>query len=165
METSPRYDDKKSLSKYANEAPHKARDSYNNPLKDRFVIGQNNLVCECGLMLSRYGDPSMLSDDEIHLRGATGKMAYTQYVASIMAGAGLATTTQANQVGKILPSNSMDRRGSGGRGGARTTLLQAGDSVLKSPGTAPPSNCSSHSKTGIPHSRETISGLSTKGPV
>ena len=74
METSPRYDDKKSLSKYANEAPHKARDSYNNPLKDRIVIGQHNLVCECGLMLSRYGNPSMLSDDGIHLRGATGKM-------------------------------------------------------------------------------------------
>ena len=88
MERTPRYDDLHDLNVYANSVLHEAVASSRN-LKKIF-IGQHTLQCEGGLRASRYGTPSSHPNhDGIHLRGTSGRMAYTRSVASIFQQAGL----------------------------------------------------------------------------
>ena len=100
MQTTPRFDSKHSLNKYAQnmlqEAKVKAQE-------DKIVIGKHTLDCEDeGLRASRFGDLRKPQVDGIHLKGSSGKMSYTRSVANILASAGLISPEDAAQVGKNL---------------------------------------------------------------
>ena len=49
----------------------------------------------------------------IHLRGASGRIAFTRSVAAIMAGAGLTTLAQAEKVGRNLRTQSLGSQSDG----------------------------------------------------
>ena len=88
MERAPRYDDLHDLNRYANGLLHEAvaKSRHGN----KIFIGQHTLECEGGLRASRYGTLSSNNNyDGVHLRGTSGKMAYTRSVASILQQAGL----------------------------------------------------------------------------
>ena len=99
--------------------------------KNKVVIGVHNLECQGGLRLSRYGDAARDQNDRdkvdmIHMRGASGKVAYTRSVAAILASANLASTADAEQVarseknGPVEEFSSQGRRSRGGpQGGPR----------------------------------------------
>jgi hypothetical protein len=62
------------------------------------MIGVHNLECQGGLRASRYGDGRKEQVDMLHMRGTSGKVVYNRNVASILAGAGLTTLHEAQQV-------------------------------------------------------------------
>ena len=100
MQTTPRFDSKHSLNKYAQEMLFEAKAKVQD---DKIVIGKHTLDCEDdGLRASRFGDIRKPYVDGIHLKGSSGKMAYTRSVAKILAMAGLISTEDAAQVGKNL---------------------------------------------------------------
>ena len=88
MERTPRYDNLHDLNLYANSVLHEAVASSRN--LNKIFIGQHTLQCEGGLRASRYGAPASHHNyDGIHLRGTSGRMAYTRSVASIFQQAGI----------------------------------------------------------------------------
>ena len=94
----PRYDRWNELNNYANEELHEAvKQVKNEEVKKRIVIGRHNLECEGGLRVSRYGDPRNCRRgvDNIHMRGSSGTVAFTRSMASILAGAGLCSSAEA----------------------------------------------------------------------
>ena len=73
--------------------------------KDKVVIRVHNLDCQGGLRLSKYGDVARNQGDRekmdmVHMRGASGKVAYTRSVVAILAKANLASTVDAEQVAR-----------------------------------------------------------------
>ena len=64
------------------------------------MIGVHNLECKDGLRESRYGDGRNGPVDMIHMKGSSGKVAYTRSVAAILARAGLASIQEAEQVAR-----------------------------------------------------------------
>ena len=100
MQTTPRYDSKHNINKFAQEklveAKVKAQD-------DRIVIGKHTLDCDSdGLRASRFGVMGKPMVDGVHLRGSSGMMAYTRSVGNILSAAGLISAEVAAQVGKNL---------------------------------------------------------------
>ena len=93
-----RYDEWNELNNYANEELHEAiKHVKNDEVRRRIVIGRHNLDCEGGLRVSRYGDPRTCrrAVDNIHMRGSSGTVAFTRSMASILAGAGLCSSAEA----------------------------------------------------------------------
>ena len=100
LEAVPRYDGKEELNKYGNQMLHQAKAESTDTNKDRVKIGVHNLECEGGVRESRYGDGRNGPVDMIHMRGSSGKVAYTRSVAAILARAGLASSEEAQQVAR-----------------------------------------------------------------
>ena len=125
MEAAPRYDDKQELNMFANQMIHQAKEDSSSTHKAKVTIGVHNLECEGGLRQSRYGDGRRGQVDMIHMRGTSGKVAYTRSVAAILAGAGLTTSEEAAMVARnreIKIRSSGDRfetQGRRNRSGAR----------------------------------------------
>ena len=132
MQAVPRYDNKEDLNNYGNEMMNKALAESTSDKKDKVVIGVHNLDCQGGLRLSRYGDATRYQGDRekvdmVHMRGASGKVAYTRSVAAILAKANLASTADAERVARSEKKgsgeeefSSQGRRGRGGpQGGPR----------------------------------------------
>ena len=97
----PRYDRWNELNNYANEELHEAVKQVNNKdVRKRILIGRHNLECEGGLRVSRYGDPRTCrrTVDNIHMRGSSGTVAFTRSMASILAGAGFCSSTDADNI-------------------------------------------------------------------
>ena len=99
MQTTPRYDSKHSLNIYAQEKLEEAVAKVN---EDKIMIGKHTLACDDGLRASRFGDLRKSQVDGIHLKGSSGRMAYTRSVGKILAAAGLISCEDAAQVGKNL---------------------------------------------------------------
>ena len=126
MEAVPRYDGKEDLNKYGNKMLHQAKAESADRNKDRIMIGVHNLECEGGVREARYGDGRNGPVDMIHMKGSSGRVAYTRSVAAILARAGLASSEEAEQVARSQeitmerPSGDnwrmQGRRGQGGRG-------------------------------------------------
>ena len=72
----------------------------NEEVRRRIVIGRHNLDCEGGLRVSRYGDPRTCrrTVDNIHLCGSSGTVAFNRSMASILAGAGLCSSAEAEDI-------------------------------------------------------------------
>ena len=88
MERAPRYDDLHDLNHYANGLLHEAVARSRNI--NKIFIGQHTLECDGGMRASRFGTPSSHHNyDGIHMRGTSGKMAYTRSVANIFQHAGI----------------------------------------------------------------------------
>ena len=105
MERAPRYDDFHELNRYANTVLHEAvaQSKYTN----KIFIGQHTLECQDGLRASRFGSPSSHQYyDGIHLRGTSGKMAYTRSVASIFQQAGILTSPIQVIVPRLIPHSN-----------------------------------------------------------
>ena len=100
MEAAPRYDDKEELNRFGNAMLHQAKAESTNKDKDKVRIGIHNLECEGGLRASRYGDGRNGEIDMVHMRGTSGKVAFTRSVASILASAGLTTPQEAAMVAR-----------------------------------------------------------------
>ena len=101
IEAAPRYDQWHELNEHANEQLHEALENIDSEeVKSKIVIGRHNLACEGGLRLSRYGDPDRVKADGIHLRGSSGNIAMTRSIASVLAGAGLASVAEAEALGR-----------------------------------------------------------------
>jgi hypothetical protein len=100
MERVPRYDGKEELSKFAKQMLHQAKQESSSVHKSKVSIGVHNLECEGGLRASRYRDERKGQVDNIHMRGTSGQVAYTRSVGSILAGAGLTTVQEAEQVAR-----------------------------------------------------------------
>ena len=100
MEAAPRYDEKEELNVYGNLMLHQAKEESSSVHKVKVTIGVHTLECEGGLRASRYGDGRKGAVDLLHLRGTSGKVAYTRSVASILAGAGLTSHQEAEQVAR-----------------------------------------------------------------
>ena len=65
------------------------------------MIGVHNLECEGNLRASRFGDGRKgPRPDMIHMKGPSGKAAFTRSVASILASAGLTTPQEAALVAR-----------------------------------------------------------------
>ena len=126
LQAVPRYDGKEELNKYGNEMLHQAKAESTDVNKDRVKIGVHDLECEGGVRESRYGDGRNGPVDMIHMKGSSGKVAYTRSVAAILARAGLASIQEAEQVARSQeitmdrPAGdawrTQGRRGQGGRG-------------------------------------------------
>ena len=81
------------------------------------------------MQASRYGDARNCEVDMVHMKGASGKVAFTRSVAKILADAGLTTTDEAKQVGRNMnvvmkktggdEFRSQGRKGKQGRNGPR----------------------------------------------
>ena len=100
MQTTPRYDSKHNLNIYAQE---KLEEAVAKVQGDKIVVGKHTLACEDGgLRASRFGDVRKSQVDGIHLKGSSGRMAYTRSVGKIFAAAGLISPEDAAQVGKNL---------------------------------------------------------------
>lgn len=102
MEAVPRFDTKakQELNRYGNLMLHQAKQESNSIHKDQVYIGVHTLDCQGkGLLVSRYGDRRHQAD-MIHMRGPSGQAAYTRSVASILAGAGLASPQEAALVAR-----------------------------------------------------------------
>ena len=133
MQAAPRYDGKEELNRYGNDMLYQARAESTSKDKNRVKIGVHKLACEGGLRASRYGDGRSGQVDMLHLKGASGKVAFTRSVAAMLAEAGLTTVEEAEQAGRdmhVEMKKSRDegyrtqtRRGWGGagqqQGGAR----------------------------------------------
>ena len=101
MQAPPRYDGKDELNMYGNKELLKARDESTSVHKQRVVIGVHNLDCESNLRASRFGDGRKgPRPDMIHMKGPSGKAAFTRSVASILASAGLTTPQEAALVAR-----------------------------------------------------------------
>ena len=101
MQAPPRYDGKDELNTYGNKELLKARDESTSVHKQRVVIGVHNLDCEGNLRASRFGDGRKgPRPDMIHMKGPSGKAAFTRSVASILASAGLTTPQEAALVAR-----------------------------------------------------------------
>ena len=101
MQAPPRYDGKDELNKYGNKELLKARDESTSIHKQRVVIGVHNLDCEGNLRASRFGDGRKgPRPDMIHMKGPSGKAAFTRSVACILASAGLTTPQEAALVAR-----------------------------------------------------------------
>ena len=105
MERAPRYDDLHDLNRYANGILYEAVAKSRNVGK--IFVGQHSLQCEGGLRASRYGTPSSHHNfDGIHLRGTSGRMAYTRSVASILQQAGLMVSPLQVIVPRMTPRHN-----------------------------------------------------------
>ena len=104
LEAAPRYDQWAELNEYGNEELHEALKTIENEeVRNKITIGRHNLQCVGGLRLSRYGDPSKRNVDGVHLRGSSGNISLSRSIALIMAGAGLASTTEAEALLRTPP--------------------------------------------------------------
>ena len=122
MQAVPRYDGKYELNEYGNKELIKARDESTSVHKDRVVIGVHNLDCEGNLRASRFGDGRKgPRPDMIHMKGPSGKAAFTRSVASILASAGLTTPQEAALVARpgLLDDEEQIRRTRGANDGFR----------------------------------------------
>ena len=117
MEAVPRYDGKKELNEYGNQMLHQAKTESTSAHKAKVMIGVHSLECEGGLRASRYGDGRRGEVDLVHMRGTSGKVAFTRSVASILAGAGLTTPQDAAMVAR---NKAIQIRRSGGDGFRRS---------------------------------------------
>ena len=100
-ERAPRYDQWESLNKYANEELYEALQTVENEeIRKKIVIGKHNLDCTGGLRQSRFGDSRYGQVDGIHLKGSSGRVAFTRSMAAILAAAGLCNTVEAEQVAR-----------------------------------------------------------------
>ena len=103
-ERTARYDNLSRLNEYANKELYKARDSLPANIRERIVIGQHKVHCQGALRVSRFGvDGTRVEGkkvDGLHMRGSSGKIAFTRSFAGIMAQAGLASAAQVEQFGK-----------------------------------------------------------------
>ena len=70
--------------------------------KNRVKIGVHKLNCEGGVRASRYGDGRSGPVDMLHLKGASGRVAFTRSVAAMLAEAGLTTVEEAEQAGRNM---------------------------------------------------------------
>ena len=102
MQAAPRYDGKEELNRYGNDMLYQARAESTSKDKSRVNIGVHKLECEGGLRASRYGDGRSGQVDMLHLKGASGKVAFTRSVAAMLAEAGLTTVEEAEQVGRNM---------------------------------------------------------------
>ena len=126
MPAAPRYDGKEDLNRYGNDMLYQARAESTSLDKNRVKIGVHKLDCEGGLRASRYGDGRSGQVDMLHLKGASGRVAFTRSVAAMMAEAGLTTVEEAEQAGRNMhveirkPEEegyrTQGRRGQGGEG-------------------------------------------------
>ena len=126
LEAVPRYDNKEELNRYGNKMLHQAKAESTDMNKDRVKIGVHNLECEGGVRESRYGDGRNGPVDMIHMKGPSGKVAYTRSVAVALANAGLARIEEAEQVARSQDITmertagdawrTQGRRGQGGQG-------------------------------------------------
>ena len=106
----PRYDRWSELNSYANEELHEAvKLVRNEEVRRRIVIGRHNLDCEGGLRVARYGDPRSCRRgvDNIHMRGSSGTVAFTRSMASILAGAGLCNSADAENICRSKENRSV----------------------------------------------------------
>ena len=117
MERPPRYDDLRDLNRLANGLLHEAVAKSRNVGK--IFIGQHNLECEGGLQASRYGTPSSHQYDGIHLRGTSGRMAFTRSVASIFQQAGILAFPLQVTVPRLTPRNNTQTKENFHLGGKR----------------------------------------------
>ena len=128
MEAAPRYDEKEELNRYGNLMLYQAKEESSSVHKVKVTIGVHNLECEGGLRASRYGDGRKGVVDLLHLRGTSGKVAYTRSVASILAGAGLTSHQEAEQVARFqrikMRSGGQGFQTQGRRGGANPKQQQ-----------------------------------------
>ena len=113
-EAPPRWDQWSDINTFANEELHEAlKNVTDESIKNKIVIGRHSLDCSGGLRVSRYGDPAKIRNfDNIHLRGSSGKIAMTRSIALILAGAGLADQSEAEELGrsKTPPSSLADNQ-------------------------------------------------------
>ena len=105
MERAPRYDVFHGLNQYANnvlnEAVAKSRNS------NKIFIGQHTLECEGGMRASRFGTTSSHHNyDGVHLRGTSGRMAYTRSVSNIFQQAGILSSPLQVTVPSMSSRNS-----------------------------------------------------------
>ena len=92
FETTPRYDNKHEINMYAQKKLLEAKEEAND---DRILIGKHSLACTDGTRVSRYGVKGKPRVDGVHLRGSSGKVAYTRSVARGLADLGLITEEEA----------------------------------------------------------------------
>jgi hypothetical protein len=97
FETTPRYDNKHDINVFAQKKLHEAIDEANN---DRIRIGKHSLACTDGLRVSRYGVKGKPRVDGLHLRGSSGKVAYTRSVARALAELRLITEEEADNMSR-----------------------------------------------------------------
>ena len=102
-EAPPRYDQWRETNEFANEELHEAlRSVTDEAVRNKIVIGRHSLECSGGLRLSRYGDPANrnVKVDNIHLKGSSGSISMTRSIGYILAGAGLADQSEAEELGR-----------------------------------------------------------------
>jgi hypothetical protein len=97
LQTTPRYDDKYELNLFSQKKLEEAKDSAKD---DRIVIGKHSLDCSGGLRVARYGVAGKARVDGVHLRGSSGKVAYTRSVAKVLAEVGLITEQEAGEMSR-----------------------------------------------------------------
>ena len=90
LQTTPRYDNKNELNKFAQKKLQEAKDEAKD---DRILIGKHSLACTDGLQVSRYGVPGQPRVDGVHLRGSSGMVAYTR--SKVLAEVGLISEQEA----------------------------------------------------------------------
>ena len=105
---------------------HQAKAESTDINRDRVKIGVHDLECGGGVRESRYGDGRNGPVDMIHMKGSSGRVAYTRSVAAILARAGLASSEEAEQVARsqqitmqrpaVEEWRTQGRRGQGGHG-------------------------------------------------
>ena len=132
MEGIPRYDGKEKMNRYGNMMLHQAKMESTSIHKDKVTIGSHNLDCDGGKRASRYGDNGKTHVDMIHMRGSSGRVAYTRSVAAILAKAGLASREEAEQVMRSMDvkmkprqEDSFQTQGRRGRKGPRSQQQQS----------------------------------------
>ena len=101
-EAPPRWDQWSETNECANDELYEAlKNVADDNIRNKIVIGRHSLDCSGGLRVSRYGDPAKIRNfDNIHLRGSSGKIAMTRSIALILAGAGLADQSEAEELGR-----------------------------------------------------------------
>jgi hypothetical protein len=132
MESIPRYDGKEKINRYGNMMLHQAKLESTSIHKNKVTIGSHNLDCDGGKRASRYGDHGNTHVDMIHMRGSSGRVAYTRSVAAILAKAGLASREEAEQVMRSVDvrmnprqEDSFQTQGRRGRKGPRGQQQQS----------------------------------------
>ena len=92
------------LNETANDELHKAWESLPLNIRQKVVIGEHKLQCHGATRVSRYGAEGTRVRgkpvDGLHMRGGSGKIAYTRSMAGIMVQAGITSSARVEQVFK-----------------------------------------------------------------
>ena len=98
----PRYDNLNQLNEFANNELHKAWETLPENIRGKVVIGHHKLDCKEAIHVSRYGAAGTGVGgklvDGLHMRGSSGKIAYTRSMANIMIQAGICSPAQVEHV-------------------------------------------------------------------
>ena len=112
------------LNEYANTELHKAWEDLPQNIRGKIVIGKHKLHCEDPIRVYRYGVPgSQIGGkkvDGLHLRGSSGKIAFTRSMANIMVQANITSSIRVEEVikNRVIKMKKKNLQGSARRQGA-----------------------------------------------